>query len=63
MKILITGFMPFNNEPINPSFEAVKKLPNMIGDIEIRKLELPVTYNGGFNTLYNEIKDDEWDRV
>ena len=55
--------MPFNNEPINPSFEAVKRLPNMIGDIEIIKLELPVTYNNGFNTLYNEIKDKEYDAI
>ena len=31
MKILVTGFDPFGGEPINPSWEAVRRLPDTIG--------------------------------
>ncbi|MCR5427961.1 MAG: pyroglutamyl-peptidase I, partial [Lachnospiraceae bacterium] len=30
--ILITGFEPFDNAELNPSREAVKLLPDMIGN-------------------------------
>lgn len=41
MKILVTGFEPFGGEKINPSIEAVKRLPDNIGGAEIIKLEIP----------------------
>lgn len=41
MKVLISGFDPFGKESINPSIEAVKLLPDQIGDIEIIKVMLP----------------------
>lgn len=46
MKLLISGFEPFGNEIINPSWEAVKRLPNSIGDCQIVKTCLPVTFFG-----------------
>ena len=46
MKILITGFAPFGGETINPSYEAVRLLPETIGEHRITKLELPVTFEG-----------------
>lgn len=42
MKILISGFEPFGEESINPSWEAVKLLPSTIDDIELIKVEIPV---------------------
>jgi len=45
MRILITGFDPFGNEPINPAFEAVKLLPDTIAGAEIIKLEIPTVFN------------------
>ena len=48
MKILITGFAPFGGETINPSWEAVLKLPKQfqtskgIG-AELVKREMPVS--------------------
>ncbi len=42
--ILVTGFEPFDNAKMNPSFEAVKKLPDSINGNQIMKLELPVVF-------------------
>lgn len=44
MKILITGFEPFDNEPINPSWEAVKLVPDTIGEHTVVKRELPCVF-------------------
>ncbi|MCI1902930.1 MAG: pyroglutamyl-peptidase I [Enterococcaceae bacterium] len=44
MKILVTGFAPFGKEKINPSYEAVKRLPDKIQQAEIVKAEIPTTY-------------------
>ncbi len=43
-KLLITGFDPFGGENINPSWEAVKLLPDKIGDFEITKLQIPTVF-------------------
>ena len=45
MRILITGFDPFGNEPVNPAYEAVKLLPDKIAGAEIIKLEIPTVFN------------------
>ena len=45
MKILVTGFEPvFARYDINPSWEAVKLLPDSIGGASLIKLELPCRY-------------------
>lgn len=45
MTILVTGFEPvFAKYDINPSWEAVKLLPDSIGGAAIIKLELPCRY-------------------
>jgi len=43
-KLLITGFDPFGGESINPSFEAVRLLPESIGNFDIYKMEVPTVY-------------------
>ena len=40
-KLLITGFDPFGGESINPSWEAVKLLPEVIGEFEVHRMEIP----------------------
>ena len=46
MKILVTGFEPvYAKYQINPSWEAVKLLPERFKDTEIIKLELPCRYS------------------
>ncbi len=48
MKILLTGFEPFGGETINPSYEAVKLLPETISGAEIIRFQIPVTFSGAF---------------
>ena len=43
-KLLITGFEPFGGEEINPSWEAVLRLPETLGEYELCKLCLPVVF-------------------
>ena len=43
-KLLITGFDPFGGGNINPSWEAVKLLPEQIGQYQIHKLAIPTIF-------------------
>ncbi len=43
-KLLITGFDPFGGQVINPSWEAVKLLPDRIGDWQLTKMEIPTVF-------------------
>ncbi|RZU65371.1 pyroglutamyl-peptidase [Microterricola gilva] len=44
MKILITGFEPFGGEAINPSWEAVRALPDIVAGADVIKLMIPVVF-------------------
>ncbi|WP_297510192.1 pyroglutamyl-peptidase I [Thermococcus sp.] len=46
MKVLVAGFEPFGGESINPSWEAVKALPDEMAGAEVVKHRLPVTFRG-----------------
>ena len=50
-KLLISGFEPFDNERINPSWEAVKLLPDAVGDYRLIKLRLPVVFGAAADEL------------
>lgn len=43
-KLLITGFDPFDGASVNPSWEAVKLLPDRIGEYELYKLQIPTIF-------------------
>ena len=43
-KLLITGFDPFGGQSINPAWEAVKGLPDTIGDFVLCKLMIPTVF-------------------
>lgn len=58
MRILVTGFAPFGGETVNPSWEAVRRLPEMEG---MARAELPVDWAEGprlLQALIGERKPD-----
>lgn len=52
-KMLITGFDPFGGESINPAWEAVKGLPDVIGPYALTKLQIPTVFNLATDTVLN----------
>lgn len=61
MKILLTGFDPFDGASINPSYEAVKKVKVKNPEIELFTREIPTIFNESIevlDTLIEEIQPD-----
>ena len=50
-KMLITGFEPFGGESINPSWEAVSRLPDEIGNWSLTKVRIPVEFGVAADTV------------
>ena len=50
-KLLITGFEPFGGETVNPSWEAVMRLPETIGEYTLTKRLIPVVFGKAFETV------------
>jgi pyroglutamyl-peptidase len=44
MKALVTGFDPFGGDAINPSYEAVRRLPARVGTLHVVTAELPTSF-------------------
>ena len=44
MRALVTGFNAFGGDSINPSFEAVRRLPARIGKLDVVTAELPTSF-------------------
>ena len=63
MKALVTGFEPFGGERINPSFEALQRLPARLGAIEVATQALPVVYGAAIPVLRRAIADARPDIV
>lgn len=55
--ILVTGFQPFGGESMNPAWEAVKRLPDTIGDATVTKVEIPVVFGKGPEAVEAAIKE------
>jgi pyroglutamyl-peptidase len=51
-KILISGFEPFGGESINPSWEAVKLLPDGEESFDVEKILIPTVYSEAAEMLY-----------
>lgn len=62
-KILFTGFEPFGGESTNPSWEAVCRLPEQIGEVRIAKRRLPVEYDRVAVLLEQAIQEEQPDAV
>lgn len=46
-RLLITGFDPFGGATVNPAWQAVRLLPERIGDFEVHKLGIPTVFGKG----------------
>ena len=55
MSILLTGFEPFDGAETNPSWEAVRLVPDVVAGREVHRLRLPVVYGGAAELLCREI--------
>lgn len=53
-KLLITGFDPFGGETINPSWEAVRRLPDTIGNYTLTKMEIPTVFGEAAKLVLEE---------
>ena len=62
-KLLISGFDPFGGEAINPSYEAVKLLQNVIGEYELTKIELPTVFGRAAEIMIQKIEEIRPDAV
>ncbi len=61
--LLITGFDPFGGEKINPSFEAVKRLPERIGEYNIIKLCVPTSFEKASKTVIAKAEESDADVI
>jgi pyroglutamyl-peptidase len=51
MKALVTGFEPFGGDRVNPSSEALRRLPPRLGGLDITTAALPVVYGEALPAL------------
>jgi len=63
VRILVTGFEPFGGERINPSWEAVKLIPDRINGAEIVKAPVCVEYEKSGHVLRQLIAEYKPDGV
>jgi pyroglutamyl-peptidase len=63
MQALVTGFEPFGGDRVNPSFEALKRLPPRLGSLDIAARSLPVIYGAAIPALRAAIGESKPDIV
>ena len=63
MKILLTAFTPFDGESINPALEAMKLLPDKIGQLEVPKLEVPTVFGKSARLVLETMEQEKPDYV
>jgi len=63
MKILVTGFDPFDGDSINPALELIKQLPEEIDGCEIITLEVPTVFHKSIQVIKQAIDTHHPDAV
>ena len=56
--LIITGFDPFGGETVNPSWEAVSRLPDHIADHRLTKLQIPTVFGLAARTVLDAADRD-----
>lgn len=62
-KILVTGFEPFGGESVNPSWQAVERLPDEINGVNISKIEIPCAFNESVSQIRKALEQTHYDAV
>lgn len=55
--LLITGFDPFGGATVNPSWEAVERLPERIGKWKLCKLQIPTVFGLAAKTVLEKAQE------
>ena len=63
MKVLITGFEPFGGENINPAWEAVRRIPDTLGEVHVVKLQIPTVFRKSIEVLEKAVDEEGPDLV
>ncbi len=63
MKLLLTAFDPFGGESINPAQEAVKLVPDRIGEVNVVKLVVPTVFRRSVGVVADAIARERPDAV
>ena len=61
--LLITGFDPFGGETVNPSWEAVSRLPEKIGHYRLTRLQIPTVFGTAADTVLAAARADAPDVI
>jgi redox-regulated HSP33 family molecular chaperone len=61
--LIITGFDPFGGETVNPSWEAVRRLPDIVGDYRLTKLQIPTVFAVAAETVLTAAAADAPDVI
>ncbi|MGM9552724.1 MAG: pyroglutamyl-peptidase I [Faecousia sp.] len=56
-RLLITGFDPFGGETVNPSWEAVRLLPEAVGAYRLMKLQIPTVFGQAVETVLTAARE------
>ena len=63
MKLLLTAFEPFGGADMNPAQEAVRLVPERIGDTTIVKMDLPVVFGQAIDAVAAAVEREKPDAV
>ena len=56
-RLLITGFDPFGGETVNPSWKAVRLLPEAVGAYRLTKLQIPTVFGQAAETVLTAARE------
>ena len=62
-KLLITGFDPFGGASVNPSWMAVERLPEQVGEYTLYKLQIPTVFGKAARVVLEKAAEFEPDVI